>query len=183
VVKLLDYARDVAGLEANNNPFATVMLAHLKAQETRHDPASRRAWKMRLVKGLLDRGLAPEDIRQLFRFIDWLLELPAELEQSFRDEVYQYEQEKHMPFITSIERLAMEKGRQEGRQEGRREGLLAGIRTAVEVRFGDVGLPLMPIINELAEVAALERVLQMVKKANSVEELRRQIDEDVNRGQ
>ena len=43
VVKLLDYARDVAGLEAGSNPFAVVVLAHLKTQETRHDPVARNA--------------------------------------------------------------------------------------------------------------------------------------------
>jgi len=33
------------------------------------------------VKSLFDRGLTAEAIRQLFRVIDWLLELPRELEQ------------------------------------------------------------------------------------------------------
>src|SRR5947209_12902059 len=52
VAKLLDYAADVAALEADPNPFAAVVLAHLKTQETRQDPEARRAWKVRLVRGL-----------------------------------------------------------------------------------------------------------------------------------
>jgi len=95
-------------LEANPNPFATVVLAHLKSQETRQDPADRRAWKVRLVKGLYERGLGAEDARQLFRFIDWVMALPPALEALFRDEMDHYEKEKHVPYITSIERLAME---------------------------------------------------------------------------
>ena len=52
VVKLLDYAADVPGLEADPNPFAAVVLAHLKTRETRQDPEARCVWKIRLIKGL-----------------------------------------------------------------------------------------------------------------------------------
>jgi hypothetical protein len=34
VVKLLDYRADWAALENSDNPFATVVMAHLKALET-----------------------------------------------------------------------------------------------------------------------------------------------------
>src|SRR5687767_2734603 len=66
-VKLLDYAARWEVLEADPNPFATVVLAHLKTLETRGDEAGRHDWKMRLVRGLYDRGLTPDDVRQLFR--------------------------------------------------------------------------------------------------------------------
>ena len=99
VVKLLDYAPQYEELEADPNPFAVVVLAHLKALETRRSPAERHAWKVRLVKGLYERGMDPEDVRRLFRFIDWVLELPEPLEQLFWDEIAAYQQEKRMPFI------------------------------------------------------------------------------------
>src|SRR5260370_30440252 len=51
VVKLLDYAADVPALEANLNPFAAVVLAHLKTMATRHDPDARRAVNARPLKG------------------------------------------------------------------------------------------------------------------------------------
>jgi hypothetical protein len=44
-VKLLDYAEREAELEESRNPFAKVVLAHLKALETRRDPEGRRTWK------------------------------------------------------------------------------------------------------------------------------------------
>ena len=34
----------------------------------------RRDSKVRLAKGLYDRGWSPGDVRQFFRLIDWLLE-------------------------------------------------------------------------------------------------------------
>ncbi|MGH7140663.1 MAG: hypothetical protein ACREHD_33440, partial [Pirellulales bacterium] len=40
--KLLDYAGDEAALESNTNPFAVVVLAHLKALETARDDEARR---------------------------------------------------------------------------------------------------------------------------------------------
>ena len=110
VVKLLDYAPKYQELEADPNPFAVVVLAHLKALETRRSPAERQAWKVRLVKGLYERGMDPEDVRQLFRFIDWVMELPEPLEELFWDEIDAFQQEKVMPFIDIAERMAMEKG-------------------------------------------------------------------------
>src|SRR5947199_316889 len=56
-VKLLDYAAQWQALEASPNPFAVVALAHLKALETRKAPAERQVWKLRLVKGLYERGM------------------------------------------------------------------------------------------------------------------------------
>ncbi|MEH2178127.1 hypothetical protein [Nostoc sp.] len=61
-------------------------------------------WKLHLTKRLYKRGYQREDIINLFRFIDWVMRLPEELENSFWQEVTQYEEEKKMPYITSIER-------------------------------------------------------------------------------
>ena len=52
IIKLIDYASQAAQLETAANPFATALLAHLKTRETRADPAARRTWKLRLIKGL-----------------------------------------------------------------------------------------------------------------------------------
>lgn len=43
VVKLLDHASDEAALEKHANPFALVVLAHLKTQQTQADPTTRAA--------------------------------------------------------------------------------------------------------------------------------------------
>ncbi len=83
VVKLLDHAGQYEELEADPNPFAVVVLAHLKALETRRSPADRYAWKVRLIKGLYGRGMSREDVRRLFDFIDWVMALPEPLERAF----------------------------------------------------------------------------------------------------
>ena len=52
VVKLLDYAARRQELEASDNPFATVVLAHLDTQETRQRLGERKDRKFALVRRL-----------------------------------------------------------------------------------------------------------------------------------
>jgi hypothetical protein len=161
VVKLLDYVAHWQALEADLNPFATVVLAHLKALETRRVPADRQAWKVRLIRGLYERGLPAEDVRQLFRFIDWVMDLPPALEKLVREEIHRYEEEKRMPFMTSFERIA------------RTEELLRGIKVALEVKFGAEGLELVPEITELQDPVLLGTVLEAIPTAANPDEVRR----------
>jgi hypothetical protein len=163
-VKLLDYAADEAALEANPNPFAAIVLAHLKTLETHQDPDARRAWKVRLVKGLFERGLSKENVRELFRLIDWIMDLPKALDDQFWQEMQQYEQEKQMPYITSVERIGIEKGK--------RDGLLKGIASSLEIRFGPKGLQLLPTIQALTDVDKLEAILDAIKSATTLDDVR-----------
>jgi hypothetical protein len=57
--KLLDWAGREAVLEADPNPFARVVLAHLTALQTRRDAPARQTWKLRLVRGLYEGGFSP----------------------------------------------------------------------------------------------------------------------------
>jgi hypothetical protein len=161
IVKLLDYAPKYRELEADPNPFAVVVLAHLKALETRRSPADRHAWKVRLVKGLYERGMDPEDVRRLFRFIDWIMELPASLEERFQDEIAVFHQEKGMPFIDIFERKGMEKG------------LLRGIEECLRVKFGAEGLELMPELRGIQDHEVLEKILSKIHTTASPDDLRR----------
>jgi hypothetical protein len=112
IVKLLDYETRWTELEASANPFAIVVMAHLKTKATRKDPEARKEWKFRLTRRLYEQGFARQDILNLFRFLDWLLVLPEGLKQAFQSELEQYEQENQMPYVTSIEQMAVEKERQ-----------------------------------------------------------------------
>jgi hypothetical protein len=160
-VKLLDFAAHEAMLEASDNPFAQVVLAHLKARETNDDPARRHAWKIRLVRNLYERGLSPKDVRELFRVIDWLMVLPPALENMFWEEADKIQLEKHMPFITTPERV------------GHRRGLRRGIEAVLRVRFGEEGLKLMPEIHNIHEEEKLEAILTALETAASLDGVRR----------
>ncbi|BAS54384.1 hypothetical protein NIES2135_03650 [Leptolyngbya boryana NIES-2135] len=89
------------------------VMAHLKTKETRNDAQARKEWKFRLTRRLYEQGYERQHILNLFRFLDWTLELPEGLKQAFQAELAQYEQERQMPYITSIEQMAKEQERKE----------------------------------------------------------------------
>jgi hypothetical protein len=116
-VKLSDYRDRWTELEASDNPFAVVVMAHLKTRETQHDPNHRHFWKYYLIRHLYARGYGRQDILNLFRFIDWMMRLPDDLEREWIAQVEQLEAEQRMQYVTTVERFAREEGREEGRQE------------------------------------------------------------------
>ncbi|MEH2296740.1 DUF4351 domain-containing protein [Nostoc sp.] len=115
-IKLLDYENRFQELENSDNPFATVVMAHLKTQQTRSSPEQRKVWKFSLIRRLYDLGLEEQDIRNLYRFIDWVMILPKALENQFWEEFKQFEQERTMRYVTTGERIGYERGKQKGQQ-------------------------------------------------------------------
>lgn len=176
VIKLLDYKEKWAELEASENPFATVVMAHLKAKETSNNSPERLNNKLYLTRRLYERGYSREDIINLFRFIDWVMNLPEELEREFWQEVKQLQEEKRMPYMTSIERMArakgLEEGKEQGIQEGMREGILAGIAICLRVKFGEESLEIMPEISQIQEGEKLREILTALARVNSLAEVR-----------
>ena len=55
----------------------------------------------------------------LFKFIDWILNLPKPLEAEFWQELKAYEEDKRVPYITSVERIGYDRGIKEGKVEER----------------------------------------------------------------
>ncbi|MCP3963278.1 MAG: DUF4351 domain-containing protein [bacterium] len=118
VVKLRDQRDRWPELEASDNPFAVVAMAHLKTGITRDDPAGRLQWKLRLVRRLYQGGYQQRDVLELLRFIDWLLKLPTELDAQFGQEIERLEAETRMQYVTTWERKGIEKGIEKGIQQG-----------------------------------------------------------------
>ncbi len=120
-VKLLDYRSRWDELEASDNIFATVVMTHLKAQETKRNPELRKQWKLTLIKRLYERGYDRSAILGLFTFIDWLLILSNETKVTFWQELRAYEEERQMPYITSVEQIGYDRGHVEGEVEGQKK--------------------------------------------------------------
>ncbi|YAF97189.1 MAG: DUF4351 domain-containing protein [Nodularia sp. CChRGM 3473] len=116
-VKLLDYQNRWRELEKSDNPFATVVMAHLKTQQTSKQLGKRKTWKFSLIRRMYEQGLQERDIRNLYRFIDWVMILPKGLEAEFWQEFKLFEQERTMSYITTGERIGYERGKEEGKQE------------------------------------------------------------------
>jgi Domain of unknown function (DUF4351) len=113
IAKLVDYKQRKEELEASDNPFAVVVQAHLAAQATKNKESQqrRRKQKFALTTKLYEKGLSRQEVINLFRFIDWAMTLPPELEEAFRNDLVAYNGGENMTYITSIERMAMAKGK------------------------------------------------------------------------
>ena len=150
VEKLLDWHTHWEQLEASLNPFALVVMAHLKAQESK-DGATRKGWKLRLVRLLYQRGYSRAQVLDLFRVLDWMLQLPEELELEFAHDLIAFEEQAKMPYVTSVERLSHQEGHREGHQEGEARILLR----LVTLKFG----PPSDAVRQRIETADAETLL------------------------
>ncbi|MHC5818300.1 MAG: hypothetical protein ACYT04_21020 [Nostoc sp.] len=143
-------------------------MAHLKTKATQRNPENRLQWKLSLVRRLYERGYSREDIRELFRFIDWIMVLPKELAFSFKTEVRSYEEADRMRYVTSIERLAKE----EGIVENARESII----TVLETRFGEVPSSIVEVINKIEEPSVLKMLLKSAIAIPSTTEFQQVLD-------
>jgi predicted transposase/invertase (TIGR01784 family) len=129
VIKLIDFVTELSLLEKSANPFASIIIAQLTALESKTKPdEERKKVKFSLTKRLYEKGFDRTAIINLYTFIDWLIGLPKPLELEYRNEVYQLEEAKKMPYINNAEKFGLEKGRAEGLEKGREEGLEKGRR-------------------------------------------------------
>jgi hypothetical protein len=194
VIKLLDYEKEQATLQATPNPFAIVVMAYLQTHKTRQNPKERLQSKLGLVKMLYGRGYSKQDILELFRFIDWVLVLPEELEAEFGEAVVKYEETLKMPYVTSVERLGIKKGLQKGIEKGLQKGIEKGLEKGLlqgelkslreallevlHVRFGDLPPSLVVSINAMADPAALKRLLKLGVTSPSPEAFEKTLQTD-----
>ncbi len=118
------------------NPFALVTAAHLLTQQTRGDDQQRLAAKWRLAKLLYERNWDKQRIIDLFSVIDWMMQVPDELQNQLWQDIEQLERNRTMPYITSVERIGIEKGRQQGMQQGMQQGEAALLERQLTRRFG-----------------------------------------------
>lgn len=113
-VKLLDFADRQEQLQASSNPFALLTLAHLLTQRTKENAAQRYAAKWRLTRLLFQHGWSKKRIIILFKAINWMMTLPAELERQYWQAVRKGKQERKMEYISSLEQMFIDKGQLKG---------------------------------------------------------------------
>src|SRR5438270_756188 len=74
--------------------------------------------KVKLIKWLYGRGWKKDDVLTLLTFIDWVFALPPLLEIKCRKEIELIEEEMHVNYVTSWERMGIQTGIQMGIQKG-----------------------------------------------------------------
>ncbi len=165
VCKLLDLARAERRLLQNPNPFAIVVLAQIKALQTKGLLGQRRVWKTTLARLGYERNYPKRTILDLFAFVDWIIVLPKKLEREFDREHSQYEDTKNMKYVTGIERRGIEKGLEQGLEQGLEKGQQLGqlrnqqesVLAVLETRFGEIPYPLRESVTAMDDLARLKQ--------------------------
>ncbi len=170
VIKLVDYQQRQSELEASRNPFATVVMAHLAASETRNDRLRRKQQKLSLVRRLYQQGFEREDVLNLLAFVDWMLTLPLDLEAEFKTEVEQLEAEQRMQYVTSFERIGFQKGVEQS-QNQIKQLLHKSISLGLKLKFGESSQSLLAEIESIQDVSVLEAILSGIETSSNVSQL------------
>ncbi len=177
IVKLLDYKKKWDALEKSTNPFAVVIMAHLQGQATTSDSPQRLDDKFRLIRRLYEQGYDRRQILELFRFIDWIMHLSPTLAIDFETKIEEYEEERKMKYVTSIERRARREGLEEGHEKGLEEGIKKGLKASMQmsvmnvltVRFSTIPAELQTRLEEISDISQLRKLLEWAVLEPSVD--------------
>lgn len=164
-VKLIDWKDQLKNPDLRKNIFGVVTIAHLRTLETQGNNSGRLRWKIILVKSLYDAGYSKKQILDLFRFIDWIMMLPSSLKQIFYADMEKFEQEKNMPYISSVEKIGLERGLKQGMQQGMQQGLYDALVETLTVRFSSIP---QNIIQTLQQLHSAEKLRDLHRKALTV---------------
>ncbi|WP_253188065.1 DUF4351 domain-containing protein [Leptolyngbya sp. 'hensonii'] len=104
-----------------------------------------------MIRRLHETGYDRREVVNLFKFIDWVMILPEGLKQAFWMDLKAYEEERKVPYITSVEEIGFERGMQQGRQEEARSLILRQLTR----RLGELPEPISGQLEALS-VAQLE---------------------------
>ncbi|MEH2320243.1 Rpn family recombination-promoting nuclease/putative transposase [Nostoc sp.] len=75
------------------------------------------------------------------------------------------------PWYQEIFSKGEARGEARGELRGRKEELYSGIELALEIKFGNQGLELMPIISQITDLQKLKAIQQAIRTVNTVNEL------------
>jgi hypothetical protein len=138
VAKLLDYAADTDALEASDNPVAWFTLAHVRTQQTHHDPDARYAAKLYMVRLLFRHGWSGRRIIVLFDAVNWMMVLPEPYERRFWRVIPRLKKEHEMKLLNPTQQLFFNDGIKKGLEQGRAEGAVALLERQLTQRFGSL---------------------------------------------
>ncbi len=109
-----------------------------------------------------------ETLLAIFKFIDWMIKLPEDMDKTFVAEMKNIEEAKHMSLITSAERVGLEQGI---------NSLQRVIATIIKRKFGALGQQLAERTREVNRLEILENLSEKLLDAQSISEAEKIFDE------
>ncbi|TBU88680.1 hypothetical protein DNJ95_17865 [Stutzerimonas kirkiae] len=179
--KLLDFQADMDKLLHSDNPFALLVAAQLSAKlirDGRQRADNLVAFYRLAIRQRLDRDL----IGRLVIFLEWMVALPAEAGDYYDERISQLQQGAIMPYVSSFERKAQQKGFEQGVVQGLERGVLQGMTQGMARgtqaillkllarRFGELDGSTLARV-QLAETTELERWAENILDASSLDEV------------
>lgn len=137
-----------------------VVLVHLALPQTKDNLTNKYAVKLNLIRRLLRHGFAANYVRSLLRFLDWVIQLPTDLEKQLSDFVEEESGEKKMPYVTSWERRGIVTGK------------LQLVLQQLKIKFGSLDESLAARIENLP-VQKLEKLAEALLNFTDVSDLER----------
>ena len=183
ILKILDYKGKESILKESGNPFACIILAQLREIVTSNQDEARLTSKLEVTRLLYKQGFKREDAYHIFQFMDLALTLKPVFAVKYVEEVRKLEKEVQAVenYVTSVERIGIEKGLQQGilqgiqqgvergKQEGRREGERVVLIALLEKRF--TLTPSYRARLEQADEASMMRITDKIWYARSLDDL------------
>ncbi|WP_413171278.1 hypothetical protein [Anabaena azotica] len=176
IAKLLDYESRWQELEASDNPFAIIVMAHLKTKATTGNLTEREQWKWTLIRGLYDRGLTKEQIVKLFKIIDKMMTLSEQLQRKLVNKINSFEEERKMPFISPTEELAIERGKEIGKEIGALQKARDSVKTVLQARLGEVSLEIIVSLSQISNLSILDEMLKLAVTVNSLDDFKQALE-------
>ncbi|MBM3493497.1 MAG: hypothetical protein FJX72_04125, partial [Armatimonadetes bacterium] len=102
VVKLVDLSERVEEMTTGGNPFGIAVAAHLASLASARRSETRYEQRLRLYRAVRRRGLSPETAGALLTFMDWVLDLPEDIDDRFWNEVRVEEETEAMRYMTRL---------------------------------------------------------------------------------
>ncbi|MGB6104385.1 MAG: hypothetical protein WBF88_11135 [Pusillimonas sp.] len=119
-------------------------------------------------------GFGRDNIQQMVRIIDAMVSLPPELEPAFEQAIHQLEEETQMTYVTSVERVRLQRARDEaletGIEKGQLKGAAAVLATQVARKFGALPDWARVRMNQ-ADEAALNRWALQILDAQRIDDV------------
>jgi hypothetical protein len=107
---------------------------------------------------------------------DWVMALPKVLEQGLWQEIHKMEEEKKMEYVSSVEKIGMQKGMQQGMQQGIHEGALKLLARQIARRFQVSSDSVQPIFAGMS-TEQLEELGERFIEAQNLDQIRKWAEE------
>jgi predicted transposase/invertase (TIGR01784 family) len=161
-IKLVDYEEDY--LLSQENPFALATLAVKYSIQSKTDEELRYKFKRKLIRLMNERGYTEKDIKNIFDFIEIMLELEdKQLNKLIYEEIKTYRKEEFNVIITQLEKVVRELGIEEGIEKGIEKGKIEVAKKLLDKKF---------TLEEISEITELsvEKIKEL--KDKKTEELK-----------